>query len=108
MVAGNEDAVLELGLPSGETVDDGEWVLAIFELGAERRATSAAARAAVAPDGSRLVFEPRDWQRLEAFAQTEAKRPAAVSSAAPPRRRATLPRIPAPPPSAASPSSRAR
>ena len=75
MVQGTPDNELELGLPAGEWVDDGEWVLAIFELGAERRATSAAARASVAPDGSRLMFEPRDWQRLAEFVEAVAAHP---------------------------------
>src|SRR5262249_15356302 len=43
-------------------------------LGAGKRATSAAARASHSPDGLRLVFEPRDWQRLADFAQNEAPR----------------------------------
>jgi two-component system phosphate regulon response regulator PhoB len=79
---------LELGLPSGvEVPDDGEWVLAIFELGSGRRATSAAARGLVAPDGPRLVFEPRDWQRLSDFAQTEARRVLTPMPSMPPARR---------------------
>lgn len=80
MVLSLEAAELELGLPSGENVTDGEWVLAVFELGAGRRATSAAARSSIAPDGARLVFEPRDWQRLADFAQTEAHLPSGKSS----------------------------
>jgi two-component system phosphate regulon response regulator PhoB len=58
----------ELGVPPGETVDDGEWVLAIFELGPGRRATSAAGRGTASPEGARLVFEPRDIKRLADFA----------------------------------------
>lgn len=73
MMSGSEDGECELGLPAGEAVDDGEWILAIFELGATRRATSAAARAVVSPDGACLVFELRDWTRLVQFAQTEAR-----------------------------------
>ncbi|MCC6551987.1 MAG: response regulator transcription factor [Polyangiaceae bacterium] len=69
---------LELGVPAGEPVTDGEWVLAIFELGTGRRATSAAARAVVSPEGARLTFEPRDWRRLETFVRGEAKRPASL------------------------------
>jgi two-component system phosphate regulon response regulator PhoB len=72
MMAGAGDSELELGLPAGEGVGDGEWVLAVFELGSGRRATSAAARSVVSPEGQRLVFEPRDWQRLAEFAQKEA------------------------------------
>jgi two-component system, OmpR family, phosphate regulon response regulator PhoB len=68
----------ELGLPPGEGIDDGEWVLAIFELGPARRATSAAARGAASPDGARLVFEPRDVKRLAHFASHEARSASAV------------------------------
>jgi len=83
MIGSAGDSELELGLPSGESVDDGEWVLAIFDVGPERRATSAAARATIAPDGPRLAFEPRDWRRLADFAAIEAfHRP---SSRPPPR-----------------------
>jgi two-component system phosphate regulon response regulator PhoB len=57
----------ELALPPGESVDEGEWVLAIFELGPGRRATSAAGRGAMSPEGARLVFEPRDVKRLAEF-----------------------------------------
>ncbi len=57
----------EFGVPPGETVEDGEWVLAIFELGAARRATSAAGWGATSPEGARLVFEPRDVKRLAEF-----------------------------------------
>ena len=84
MVSGMGESELELGLPSGEVVDDGEWVLAIFELGRGRRATSAAARAAVSPEGTRLMFEPRDWRRLAEFAYVEARRPSAPSETPPP------------------------
>jgi two-component system, OmpR family, phosphate regulon response regulator PhoB len=74
---------LELGLPAGEQVSDGEWVLAIFELGTARRATSAAARATVTHEGSRLIFEPRDWERLAEFSRFEAKRSSRGLSAPP-------------------------
>ncbi|MFO0762938.1 MAG: response regulator [Byssovorax sp.] len=73
MMGSSDEGECELGLPKGESVDDGEWILAIFELGATRRATSAAARAVVSPDGARLVFELRDWSRLVQFARTEAR-----------------------------------
>jgi two-component system phosphate regulon response regulator PhoB len=56
-------------LPDGEVVDDGEWVLAIFELGPGRRATSAAGLGETSPDGSGLVFERRDLESLVAFAR---------------------------------------
>ncbi|WP_437956683.1 response regulator transcription factor [Sorangium sp. So ce119] len=78
IVCDPEDGDLELGLPAGEVVADGEWVLAIFELGENRRATSAAACACISPEGARLTFEPRDWRRLAHFAQTEATRPGSM------------------------------
>ncbi|WP_437295440.1 response regulator transcription factor [Sorangium sp. So ce426] len=78
IVCDPEERDLELGLPAGEVVADGEWVLAIFELGENRRATSAAACASVSPEGARLTFEPRDWHRLAHFARTEAPRPGSV------------------------------
>jgi two-component system phosphate regulon response regulator PhoB len=67
----------ELPLPPGETVEDGEWVLAVFELGPGRRATSCAGRGVVAPaheGGARLCFEPRDLRRLADFAAREVRR----------------------------------
>ena len=81
IVCSPEEGDLELGLPAGEVVADGEWVLAIFELGENRRATSAAACASVSPEGARLTFEPRDWRRLAHFAQTEATRPGSIPDA---------------------------
>ncbi|MEZ4298013.1 MAG: response regulator [Polyangiaceae bacterium] len=67
---------LTLDAPPGEIVDDGEWLLAVFEMGPHRRATSIAARAAGGPDGVRVVIEPRDRRRLAEFARIEAARPA--------------------------------
>jgi two-component system phosphate regulon response regulator PhoB len=58
----------ELPAPEGESGPDGEWVLAIFEVGVRRKATAAAARIGVR-EGARLVFfEERDWERLMSFA----------------------------------------
>jgi two-component system phosphate regulon response regulator PhoB len=62
----------ELSLPPGEGVGDGEWVLAIFEVGEERRrATAAAARGLHDEKGGEpvLAFERRDWERLVQFAK---------------------------------------
>lgn len=56
-----------LALPAGETVADGEWVLAIFEIGSRRRATAAAARGVRAAGDTHIAFERRDWDRLTAF-----------------------------------------
>lgn len=76
--AGEPD--FEIVVPPGEVVQDGEWVLAVFELGSDRRATSAAAQAALSPDGAKLVFEPRDWDRLVQFTRAEMQRRAAVEA----------------------------
>ena len=54
-------------LPEGEDVGEGEWVLAIFEVGVGRRATAAAARGTDAGDGPKLSFELRDFQRVREF-----------------------------------------
>jgi two-component system phosphate regulon response regulator PhoB len=61
----------ELLMPAGEKVGDGEWVLAIFEVGEKRRATAAAARGLQSGPGgeSVLAFERRDWERLIEFAE---------------------------------------
>lgn len=56
-----------LPLPPGESAKDGEWVLAIFEIGGRRRATAAAARAVRAAGDPHLAFERRDWDRLVGF-----------------------------------------
>ena len=78
----------ELQLPPGETADDGEWLLAIFELGPGRRATSVAGRAALSPEGARLTFEPRDLRRLADFAGSEARAAAPAVPSEPPTPRA--------------------
>jgi two-component system phosphate regulon response regulator PhoB len=65
------DGDQELSLPPGEKANDGEWVLAIFEIGDKRRATAAAARGLDrgAGAGAALAFERRDWERLVDFAE---------------------------------------
>ncbi len=86
----------ELGVPAGESVEDGEWVLAIFELGSSRRATSAAGRGVTSPDGARLVFEPRDVKRLAEFAARDADhepRPKPPASGDVEQRRASRPSL---------------
>jgi len=111
-----------LPLPEGETVSDGEWVLAIFEIGSRRRATAAAARAVCAAGDTHLEFERRDWDRLVGFvaARSEhmrAARPVSNSAGPPsidPFLRgpgiASSGKVPiaseAPPPSEAAPRSR--
>jgi two-component system phosphate regulon response regulator PhoB len=60
----------ELALPLAETVADGEWVLAIFEIGKRKRATAAAARGIDHGEADlAIVFEERDWARIIAFAE---------------------------------------
>jgi two-component system phosphate regulon response regulator PhoB len=71
----------------GLSVDDGEWVLAIVELGS--RATAAAARAMRHGDRVALVFEPRDWDKLRTLVQPQdddEPPPTDVSPQAPRRR----------------------
>jgi two-component system phosphate regulon response regulator PhoB len=80
----------ELALPGGLTVDDGEWVLAIFEVGEKRRATASAARGLWrGPDDTPvLVFDRRDWERLVDFAEAGSvgmMRAAPAVSSSPPR-----------------------
>jgi two-component system phosphate regulon response regulator PhoB len=65
----------DLAMPPGEIAEDGEWVLAIFELGPGKRATSAAGLCTVSPEGGRIVFEPRDLKRLAEFAAREREKP---------------------------------
>jgi CheY-like chemotaxis protein len=64
------DGDQELTVPPSEQVGDGEWVLAIFEVGKKKRATAAAARGIHREAGTPPVvaFERRDWDRLNAFA----------------------------------------
>ncbi|MGH7329963.1 MAG: response regulator transcription factor, partial [Polyangiaceae bacterium] len=60
----------ELALPLSETVADGEWVLAIFEVGKRKRATAAAAKGLDRGEEHWvLVFEDRDWSRIVAFSE---------------------------------------
>lgn len=77
LVCGDEGSDLELPIPDPNApLQDGEWVVVVVEVGAERRATSAAAQVVIAPDGPKLVFEPRDWATLAKFARWEARRSA--------------------------------
>ena len=68
----------ELPVPPEESVAEGEWVLAVFEVDDRGRTTAAAARgthreAGVPPV---LTFEPRDWDRLCTFAEADSLRQA--------------------------------
>ena len=58
----------ELPAPEGESGPDGEWVLAIFEVGERRKASAAAARIVVSDSKRVVLFEERDWERLMTFA----------------------------------------
>jgi CheY-like chemotaxis protein len=96
-----------LPLPEGESVGDGEWVLAIFEIGSRRRATAAAARGVRAAGDTHLEFERRDWERLVGFvaARSEhmrAARPVGTTSSA----KVPVASESAPPMSEAAPRSR--
>jgi two-component system phosphate regulon response regulator PhoB len=76
----------ELPLPEGESVADGEWVLAIFEIGERRRATASAARGLDKGDGTIwLGFERRDWERLHTFSEAKSEKMKAAAPVAPPR-----------------------
>jgi two-component system phosphate regulon response regulator PhoB len=93
------DARGSLALPEGETVSDGEWILAIFEIGSRRRATAAAARGVCAAGDTHIAFERRDWDRLLAFvaARSEhmrAARPIGTSSGRLPAASETAERTP--------------
>ncbi len=75
----------ELPVPPGEVVADGEWVLAIFEIGERRRATASAARGLDKGDGTIwLAFERRDWERLHTFAEAKSEKMKAAAPIAPP------------------------
>jgi two-component system phosphate regulon response regulator PhoB len=77
----------ELPLPKGETVTEGEWVLAMFEISGagsqrdKRRATASAARGVIR--GGRippmLAFDLRDWERLVDFAEAGSVRMTAAA-----------------------------
>ena len=54
----------ELPLPSGESIQDGEWLLAIVEVEGAGRATAAAARGVRHGESVAIAFEPRDWAKL--------------------------------------------
>jgi two-component system, OmpR family, phosphate regulon response regulator PhoB len=71
-----------LPLPETENVIDGEWVLAIFEIGSRKRATAAAARGVRAAGDTHLAFERRDWDRLLAFVAARSEHMRAAKPAA--------------------------
>lgn len=67
-----------LPLPKGESVLDGEWVLAIFEIGSRKRATATAARGVRAAGDPHIEFERRDWDRLQAFVAVRCEPPRSI------------------------------
>lgn len=93
----------ELALPPAETITDGEWILAIFEVGKRKRATAAAARGKDRGEEDLvLVFEGRDWARIVAFSEAAhgaltgesavpARAPTAIPSTAPTKKSLTRP-----------------
>jgi two-component system phosphate regulon response regulator PhoB len=91
------DGDLELPLPASEAVRDGEWVLAVFEIGDLQQATAAAARAVhrPTPQPAALTFEQRDWERLQGFVKGPGKEkgPGAAGSGALPADRPTQPSL---------------
>ncbi len=80
------DGEQELPLPAGETVGDGEWVLALFEIGPKKRATAAAGRGVPSEAGEppMLAFERRDWDRLVLFADAGSAKMRATTPKPPP------------------------
>ncbi len=52
---------------------DGEWVLAIFEVGKRGRATAAVGNVTLKGDKPFVVFDRRDWERIHDFAATHAE-----------------------------------
>jgi two-component system phosphate regulon response regulator PhoB len=69
---GDHELPLPMGTGEREAVADGEWVLAMFEVGVHdrRRATAASARIGTGRTGNPvLVFDLRDWERLLDFAE---------------------------------------
>lgn len=99
----------ELGLPPGEKVGDGEWVLAIFEIGTARgRATAAAARGLDRGGTSfGLAFERRDWERLAEFSEAHSEHVKVAHASVPLGESGSIPVvIDEPPPAAKLPSVR--
>jgi two-component system phosphate regulon response regulator PhoB len=92
-----------LALPDGETVSDGEWVLATFEIGSRRRATACAARAVCAAGDPHLAFERRDWDRLLSFVAARSEHMRAARPVAQATSSGRIPAADAQPPSSQDP-----
>lgn len=97
-----DEARGSLPLPVGETINDQEWVLAIFEIGSKKRATAAAARGHKAGERLTLAFERRDWDRLLSYANARSEHMRAARPASSAKIPVAVPVIPAPPPVNAS------
>jgi CheY-like chemotaxis protein len=61
----------DLALPCRNGVCEGEWLLVTFAAGSE--ATTLPCRVSDRGGGLRLTFEPRDWERLQRFAEGTAR-----------------------------------
>lgn len=59
-----DEGDFELDLPPSEDVADGEWVLAVFEIGGGSHETAAAGEAIVRERRVSLRFTEHDWSRL--------------------------------------------
>ncbi len=64
----------EQALPLAASPDwaDGQWVLAIFEVGTRGRATAAVGVVTLQAGGAFVSFDGRDWERIHNFAATHA------------------------------------
>jgi two-component system phosphate regulon response regulator PhoB len=72
----------ELPLRGAATLGEGEWMLAIFEIGTGRRATAAAGRAYERAGGQWVIgFERRDWERLLNFCDPESRASGSAAAA---------------------------
>jgi CheY-like chemotaxis protein len=75
-----------LPLDRGATWTDGEWILAIFEVGRRGRATAAVGNVAFTGEVAFVTFDRRDWERVHAFAATHTEDSmSAIVAAAPAR-----------------------
>lgn len=90
-----QDARGELALPHGQTAADGEWILAVFEVGIRRKSTASAAQVVHRAGVAFVTFESRDWERLSAFSTSRSEHFRAVQ-AVPSSSRASEP-LPSPP-----------
>ncbi len=90
-------------LPDAQTGAEGEWVLAIFEVGRKRRSTATATRIVIQDGRPAVTFEQRDWDRLHGFATARSEQLRIRRSTLPPAQ--VTPVVPAAPGSNPVPSS---